>query len=160
MRKKKKSVKSAINQALTCKMAKNSLRKTANRCCYYCYNIVIVLVLIVSNFQIQCGPSAQQEQELLLLDALSRKQSLNSNLNAISTSNNNNYETNTIMDMLGRSMLLILLLCVMNFGSVKILQKNLFKIFRKKTHISMSLKKNQNFSLSLSLNDSHSSICY
>lgn len=106
MRKKKKSVKSAINQALTCKMAKNSLRKTANRCCYYCYNIVIVLVLIVSNFQIQCGPSAQQEQELLLLDALSRKQSLNSNLNAISTSNNNNYETNTIMDMLGRSMLL------------------------------------------------------
>lgn len=116
-------------------MAKNSLRKTANRCCYYCYNIVIVLVLIVSNFQIQCGPSAQQEQELLLLDALSRKQSLNSNLNAISTSNNNNYETNTIMDMLGRSMLLILLLCVMNFGSVKILQKKSVQNFpQENTH--------------------------
>jgi hypothetical protein len=86
------------------KMAKNSLAKTASRNCNYSYKVVIVLVLIVSNFHIQCGPSAQQEQELLLLDALSRKQPLTSNLNAISTSNNNNYETNTIMDMLGRSM--------------------------------------------------------
>jgi hypothetical protein len=69
---------------------------------YSNYNVIIVLlVFIVSNFHIHCGPSAQQEHELLLLDALSRKQPLNSNLNAIS---NNNYETNAIMDMLGRSM--------------------------------------------------------
>ena len=69
---------------------------------YSNYNVIIVLlVFIVSNFHIHCGPSAQQEHELLLLDALSRKQPLTSNLNAIS---NNNYETNAIMDMLGRSM--------------------------------------------------------
>lgn len=69
--------------------------------------LVIVLVSIASNIQIvQCGPSAQQEHELLLLDALSRKQINTNNLNAISHSNsNNNYETNAIMDMLGRSML-------------------------------------------------------
>jgi hypothetical protein len=74
------------------------------------YNVIIVLlVFIISNFHIQCGPSAQQEQELLLLDALSRKQAISNNLNAIS-SNNNNYETNAIMDMLGRSMLFDLLL--------------------------------------------------
>ncbi|KAG5680327.1 hypothetical protein PVAND_009839 [Polypedilum vanderplanki] len=64
--------------------------------------IIVLLVFIISNFHIHCGPSAQQEHELLLLDALSRKQPLNSNLNAISNSNNNNYETNAIMDMLGR----------------------------------------------------------
>ena len=64
-------------------------------------NFVIVFASIVSNFHIvQCGPSAQQEHELLLLDALSRKQ-INNNLNAISS---NNYESNAIMDMLGRSM--------------------------------------------------------
>lgn len=64
--------------------------------------LVIVFVSIVSSFQIvQCGPSAQQEHELLLLDALSRKQ-ISTSLNAIST---NNYESNAIMDMLGRSML-------------------------------------------------------
>lgn len=69
--------------------------------------LVIVLVSIASNVQmVKCGPSAQQEHELLLLDALSRKQVNNNNLNAISHSNNNNnYETNAIMDMLGRSML-------------------------------------------------------
>lgn len=85
-------------------MVKNTRLRTAGPLSSFCYNVVIVLVLIVSNFHIQCGPSAQQEQELLLLDALSRKQPFSSNLNAISTSNNN-YETNTIMDMLGRSML-------------------------------------------------------
>lgn len=64
--------------------------------------LVIVFVSIISSFQIvQCGPSAQQEHELLLLDALSRKQ-ISTSLNAIST---NNYESNAIMDMLGRSML-------------------------------------------------------
>ena len=64
--------------------------------------LVIVFVSIISNFQIiHCGPSPQQEHELLLLDALSRKQISNS-LNSIST---NNYESNAIMDMLGRSML-------------------------------------------------------
>lgn len=69
--------------------------------------LAIVIVSIVSNFPIaQCGPSAQQEHELLLLDALSRKQ-VSTNLNAIST---NNYESNAIMDMLGRSMLLFLYL--------------------------------------------------
>lgn len=62
----------------------------------------IALVTIVASLQVvHGGPSAQQEHELLLLDALSRKQ-LNSNSNAIS---NNNYESNAIMDMLGRSML-------------------------------------------------------
>lgn len=65
-------------------------------------SIVIVFVSIVSNFQIvQSGPSAQQEHELLLLDALSRKQ-ISNNLNSIVS---NNYESNAIMDMLGRSML-------------------------------------------------------
>lgn len=70
-----------------------------------CFNrFAIALVLIISNVQqIICGPSPQQEHELLLLDALSRKQ-INNNLNAISTANN--YESNAIMDMLGRSMLL------------------------------------------------------
>lgn len=64
--------------------------------------LVIVLVSVVSNFQVvQCGPSAQQEHELLLLDALSRKQITSASLNAISSSN---YESNAIMDMLGRSM--------------------------------------------------------
>lgn len=58
------------------------------------------LVTIVSLQLAQCGPSAQQEHELLLLDALSRKQ-ISNNLNAIS---NSNYESNAIMDMLGRSM--------------------------------------------------------
>lgn len=69
------------------------------------FGLVIVLVSIASNVQmVESGPSAQQEHELLLLDALSRKQI--NNLNAISHSNNNNnYETNAIMDMLGRSML-------------------------------------------------------
>lgn len=71
---------------------------------HHCSCIIVLLVFIVSNFHIHCGPSAQQEHELLLLDALSRKQPLNSNLNAIT---NNNYETNAIMDMLGRSMLLL-----------------------------------------------------
>lgn len=63
--------------------------------------VMIVIVMIVSNLPIaQCGPSAQQEHELLLLDALSRKQ-ISNNLNAISSTN---YESNAIMDMLGRSM--------------------------------------------------------
>jgi hypothetical protein len=58
------------------------------------------------NFKVEGGPSAQQEHELLLLDALGRKQisssnNNNNNFNAISSSNNN-YETNSIMDMLGR----------------------------------------------------------
>ena len=62
----------------------------------------IALMTIVASLQVvHSGPSAQQEHELLLLDALSRKQ-LNSNSNAIS---NNNYDSNAIMDMLGRSML-------------------------------------------------------
>jgi hypothetical protein len=61
----------------------------------------IAFVTVVASLQVvQCGPSAQQEHELLLLDALSRKQ-VSSNLNAISS---NNYESNAIMDMLGRSM--------------------------------------------------------
>ena len=107
-----KSVRKIRNYIKKCKishkkiiMDKNTRRRTAGALSNYCYNVVIVLVLIVSNFHIQCGPSAQQEQELLLLDALSRKQPFSSNVNAISGSNNN-YETNTIMDMLGRSMLL------------------------------------------------------
>lgn len=62
--------------------------------------LAVLFVSIVSNFHVaQCGPSAQQEHELLLLDALSRKQ-VSTNLNAIS---NNHYESNAIMDMLGRS---------------------------------------------------------
>lgn len=65
--------------------------------------LVIVFVSIISNVPlVRGGPSAQQEHELLLLDALSRKQ-LSTSLNAIST-NNNHYESNAIMDMLGRSM--------------------------------------------------------
>lgn len=85
------------------KTSSHHLRRRHSQPHYYSnYNVIIVLlVFIVSNFHIHCGPSAQQEHELLLLDALSRKQPLNSNLNAIS---NNNYETNAIMDMLGRSM--------------------------------------------------------
>lgn len=65
--------------------------------------LVIVLVSLVIN-SIESGPSAQQEHELMLLDALSRKQ-IGNNLNSISTTNTNNYESNAIMDMLGRSML-------------------------------------------------------
>lgn len=72
--------------------------------------LVIVLLTLASSSMEQTGvsgsnggPSAQQEHELMLLDALSRKQ-IGNNLNAISTTNNNNYESNAIMDMLGRSM--------------------------------------------------------
>jgi hypothetical protein len=72
---------------------------------------VIVLSLIFVSFndnhRVECGPSAQQEHELMLLDALGRKQINNNNLNSISSSNNNNYETNSIMDMLGRSKLIL-----------------------------------------------------
>jgi hypothetical protein len=76
------------------KMVENRLRTAS---------LAVVLVSIVASLQVvQCGPSAQQEHELLLLDALSRKQVSSNNLNAIS---NNNYESNAIMDMLGRSML-------------------------------------------------------
>jgi hypothetical protein len=64
-------------------------------------SFTIALVTIVGLQLVESGPSAQQEHELLLLDALSRKQISSSNLNAIS---NNNYESNAIMDMLGRSM--------------------------------------------------------
>jgi hypothetical protein len=67
------------------------------------FGLVIVLVSLFSIIQIvQCDPSAKQEHELLLLDALSRKQISSNNLNAISS--NSNYESNAIMDMLGRSM--------------------------------------------------------
>lgn len=66
--------------------------------------LVIVLISLVIN-SIESGPSAQQEHELMLLDALSRKQ-IGNNINSISTTNTNNYESNAIMDMLGRSMLM------------------------------------------------------
>lgn len=63
--------------------------------------LALFVVTILANMPIaRCGPSAQQEHELLLLDALSRKQ-ISNNLNAISSTN---YESNAIMDMLGRSM--------------------------------------------------------
>lgn len=61
----------------------------------------VVLILSLVNFNpVKCVPSAQQEHELMLLDALGRKQLTSNNINAIS---NNNYESNAIMDMLGRS---------------------------------------------------------
>lgn len=53
--------------------------------------VAIQLVLIA-----ECG-SSRQEQEILLLDALSRKYSQNSG------PSNNQFEPNSIMDMLGRS---------------------------------------------------------
>ncbi len=99
-----KLVKKGVESAITRKMAKYAQRRTLMSFTNYFSKVVIALVLVVSNFHIQCGPSAQQEQELLLLDALSRKQPFSSNLNSIS-SVNSNYETNTLMDMLGRSML-------------------------------------------------------
>lgn len=80
-------------------------------------SFAIALVTIAASLQVaQGGPSAQQEHELLLLDALSRKQT-SSNLNAISS---NNYESNTIMDMLGRSML---------FGCVENRESRMFSTF-------------------------------
>lgn len=83
-------------------MVEDRLRLTAKS---FISLVIVVSVSIVSNFSIvQCGPSAQQEHELLLLDALSRKQ-VSNNLNAIST---NNYESNAIMDMLGRSKILLI----------------------------------------------------
>lgn len=72
-------------------------------------SVIVLSLMFVSfndNHRVECGPSAQQEHELMLLDALGRKQINNNNhnnLNSISSSNNNNYETNSIMDMLGRS---------------------------------------------------------
>jgi len=81
--------------------------KTAIKC-------LIASVLLIATAT-SAGPSAQQEHELLLLDALSRKQISNiknsNNINSIST-NNNNYESNAIMDMLGRSMLIALFVFV------------------------------------------------
>ena len=79
------------------------------KCCLY----VITLHFIVTSFHgkfsfVECVPSAQQENELLLLDALGRKQ-INNNNNNIKNNNNNynaiasSYEPHSIMDMLGRS---------------------------------------------------------
>lgn len=62
-------------------------------------------------------PSSQQEQELLLLDALSKRQPSSGNSGNIgvgfaSTSLSNYGSSNSIMDMLGRSNILRLLLSV------------------------------------------------
>lgn len=65
-----------------------------------CECIVVLMLSLVSFNSVKCVPSAQQEHELMLLDALGRKQLSSNNINAIS---NNNYESNAIMDMLGRS---------------------------------------------------------
>lgn len=52
---------------------------------------------------VNAEPSSQQEQELLLLDALSKRLPSTSSSNFV-TSNLNNYgSSNSIMDMLGRS---------------------------------------------------------
>ncbi|CAO1413521.1 unnamed protein product [Diamesa hyperborea] len=64
-----------------------------------CECIVVLMLSLVSFNSVKCVPSAQQEHELMLLDALGRKQLTSNNINAIS---NNNYESNAIMDMLGR----------------------------------------------------------
>jgi hypothetical protein len=42
------------------------------------------------------GPTPQQEQDLMLLDALGRRQNYHN-------TNNNNYESNSIIDILGKS---------------------------------------------------------
>lgn len=56
---------------------------------------IAIVVLLTINYFLLCakaGPTPQQEQELLLLDALDRRQPIY-----------NGFSTNSIMDMLGRS---------------------------------------------------------
>ena len=75
--------------------------KSICECSFYIIILHIIIISFNGEFSIvECVPSAQQESELLLLDALGRKQV--NNHNAIASS----YEPNSIMDMLGRSKLI------------------------------------------------------
>lgn len=56
--------------------------------------LISVIVFIVQISRSECA--SRQEQEILLLDALSRKYS--------QASSTNQFEPNSVMDMLGRSM--------------------------------------------------------
>lgn len=113
-----------------------------------CECIVVLMLSLVSFNSVKCVPSAQQEHELMLLDALGRKQLSSNNINAIS---NNNYESNAIMDMLGRSrfkfqtykpilfLFLLLMSCNFlktkeNFNSSRFTFAFLFFFFYKTTH--------------------------
>lgn len=57
--------------------------------------IIVLMILIELSIKVNCGPTLQQEQELLLLDALGRRYSNNPV--------NSNYSPNSIMDILGKS---------------------------------------------------------
>lgn len=56
--------------------------------------VIIVTIVTLQSIVVECG--SRQEQEILLLDALSRKNS--------QSSPSEQFEPNSIMDMLGRSM--------------------------------------------------------
>lgn len=79
--------------------------KLIGECSLYVITLHFIVISFHGEFNIvECMPSAQQENEILLLDALGRKQINNNNYNAISSS----YEPNSIMDMLGRSKKLLI----------------------------------------------------
>lgn len=67
--------------------------------------VMISIILVALQIEVvkSGGSSSRQEQEILLLDALSRKYSQSS------SSVSNQFEPNSIMDMLGRSTKVLLL---------------------------------------------------
>jgi hypothetical protein len=69
-----------------------NLRINSNSVSY----VIIILVLnsFIQHNNVLAGPTPQQEQDLMLLDALGRRQTYNTN---------NNYESNSIMEILGKS---------------------------------------------------------
>jgi len=68
--------------------------------CSVSYVIVLLVVLncftpTPHKYAVLAGPTPQQEQDLMLLDALGRRQTYHNN--------NNNYESNSIIEILGKS---------------------------------------------------------
>lgn len=72
--------------------------------------VMISIILVALQIEVvkSGGSSSRQEQEILLLDALSRKYSQSS------SSVSNQFEPNSIMDMLGRSTKVLLLTLMIN----------------------------------------------
>lgn len=93
----------------------NKIKVTRKRNKHFYNNMVLIkkafvtiVVVVTVNYFLLCaraGPTPQQEQELLLLDALDRRQPIY-----------NGFSSNSIMDMLGRSMFL----CVRGITSLKV----------------------------------------
>uniref|UniRef100_A0A182TPV8 Uncharacterized protein n=1 Tax=Anopheles melas TaxID=34690 RepID=A0A182TPV8_9DIPT len=71
------------------------LRRTGDhrlRSTLACHMLLVVLILLMESAGGQSGPSPQQEQDILILDALGKRQ----------TFNNEDYGQNSIIELLGR----------------------------------------------------------